>query len=103
MKMCQEAASTWLAGERDGRRVRRKRDRRESLAGIDDVREIAVLGIAARLPVRAAPQGACEVDRGENLGSEETGSPPSGASMIHSMLLPLNAAPVGGSSVIEKC
>jgi hypothetical protein len=40
---------------------------------------------------------------GENRGSEDFGSPPSGASMIHSTDWPLNDAPGGGASVMEKC
>ena len=51
-----------------------------------------------------APHANAEVKTtGENRGSEETGSPPSGASMIHSMDWPLNDAPGGGASVMEKC
>ena len=40
---------------------------------------------------------------GVKMGSNAVGSPPSGASMIHSAVLPLNVAPGGGASVIEKC
>jgi hypothetical protein len=40
---------------------------------------------------------------GVKLGSDAVGSPPSGASMIHSILSPLKFAPGGGASVIEKC
>jgi hypothetical protein len=40
---------------------------------------------------------------GVNLGSEEVGSPPSGASIIHSQVFPLKSAPGGGARVIEKC
>src|ERR1700722_5964438 len=39
---------------------------------------------------------------GVKMGSEAVGSPLSGASMIHSAELPLNVAPGGGASVIEK-
>src|ERR1700685_2912958 len=38
----------------------------------------------------------------ENFGSEEIGSPKSGASMIHSAVLPVNAAPGGGTSTTRK-
>src|SRR6266436_6122219 len=40
---------------------------------------------------------------GVNLGIAEVGSPPSGASIIHSIVLPLKLAPGGGAKVIEKC
>src|SRR5215471_10872681 len=51
-----------------------------------------------------APQPKADVKTtGENRGSEEVGSPPSGASMIHSTDWPLNDAPGGGASVMEKC
>ncbi len=39
---------------------------------------------------------------GVNFGSEEVGSPWSGASMIHATVLPLKFAPGGGAIVIEK-
>lgn len=48
----------------------------------------------------SAPQPNAEVnDTGVKRGREEMGSPPSGASMIHSTLLPLKVAPGGGTSV----
>jgi hypothetical protein len=38
-----------------------------------------------------------------NLGSADSESSPSGASIIHSNELPANVAPGGGARVIEKC
>src|SRR5579863_3841477 len=50
------------------------------------------------------PHASAEVNvTGVNRGSEDVGSPPSGASMIHSADCPLKLAPGGGASVIEKC
>src|ERR1700733_12882935 len=40
---------------------------------------------------------------GVNMGSDVVGSPKPGASIIHSAVLPLNVAPGGGASVMEKC
>src|SRR5215472_7935217 len=40
---------------------------------------------------------------GLKLGTDDLGSPPSGASMIHSQDCPSKLAPGGGASVIEKC
>ena len=39
---------------------------------------------------------------GVKMGNDDFGKPPSGASIIHSAVFPLNVAPGGGASVIEK-
>src|SRR5262249_57056732 len=52
----------------------------------------------------SAPQPNDPVElTGVKLGRAELGSPPSGASMIHSTLLPLNVAPGGGWMIRLKC
>jgi hypothetical protein len=60
--------------------------------------------IAGFVDVLFGPQPMAAVNTtGVNFGSEEVGSPPSGASMIHSQVLPLKSAPGGGARVMEKC
>ena len=63
-----------------------------------------VIELTAGLVVVLVPQAMAEVNTtGVNLGSDEMGSPWSGASMIHSQVLPLKSAPGGGARVMEKC